>query len=225
MSSLDSDGPFQTFASALTGPNRQRREKTLNSLINYVSSLEAISETEMTNLWCALFRSLYMARSGDIYEIILRITSKLFLFFENKEQSFLFYRIFWRSIRGECLRNESKNSERLIRAMMFEGIVYMHENRWEHSAVDNVMDVIEEEVLTLTPILDLDGGARRSDSFKRRREQQNEKSKHASLDNLIDIIEDDVLTQQGLALLLASSFLQVRGRPLFRFITPVVDII
>ena len=108
---------------------------------------------------------------------------------------------------------------------MFEGIVYMHENRWEHSAVDNVMDVIEEEVLTLTPILDLDGGARRSDSFKHRREQQNEKSKHASLDNLIDIIEDDVLTQQGLALLLASSFLQVRGRPLFRFITPVVDII
>ena len=143
-----------TFARALASPDKEIRDKTLKSLINYASSLQEISELEMLKLWKALYYCMWLSDKAVIQQELAGSISELFKSFKKTNIALLYYRMFYRTmIREWSLLDQHRINKfyYLIRLMLREGLSSMHKQSWSDESVYGIMDILEEEVLIKLP--------------------------------------------------------------------------
>jgi ribosomal RNA-processing protein 1 len=136
-----------TFARALASPDKEIRDKTLESLIKYASSLKEITDLEMLKLWKALYYCMWLSDKAPIQQELAGSISELFHSFKKRDVGMLYYRMFYRTmIREWSLLDQHRINKfyYLIRLMLREGLISMQKSGWTEEG-------IEEEVLTKTP--------------------------------------------------------------------------
>ena len=151
---ISTDESHVTFARALASPDKEIRDKTVKSLINYVSTLQEITELEMLKLWKALYYCMWLSDKAPIQMELALALSGLFRSFKNMDFAVMFYRLFFRTmIREWTLLDQHRINKfyTLIRLMLREGLSFMYKNGWSAESVDSLLDVLEEEVLVKTP--------------------------------------------------------------------------
>jgi ribosomal RNA-processing protein 1 len=153
-SMLATDESTITFARALASPDKEIRDKSVHSLIRYVSVLQAITEMEMLKLWKALHYCMWLSDKTTIQMELAEGLSKLLVSFNNDDFALLYFRIFFRTmIREWTLLDQHRINKfyTLIRLMLREGLLFLQRKDWQNDSVDAFLDILEEEVLTKTP--------------------------------------------------------------------------
>jgi Nucleolar protein,Nop52 len=153
-SMLATDESTITFARALASPDKEIRDKSVQSLIRYVSVLQAITEMEMLKLCKALYYCLWLSDKTTIQMELAEVLSKLLVSFKNDDFALLYFRIFFRTmIREWTLLDQHRINKfyTLIRLMLREGLLFLQRKDWQNDSVDAFLDILEEEVLTKTP--------------------------------------------------------------------------
>jgi ribosomal RNA-processing protein 1 len=151
---LATDESTVTFARALVCPDKVTRDKSVQSLIRYVSVLQEITEMEMLKLWKALHYCMWLADKTAIQMELAEGLSKLLTSFKNDDLALLYIRIFFRTmIREWTLLDQHRINKfyTLIRFMLREGLLFLQRNDWQNDSVDDFLNILEEEVMTKTP--------------------------------------------------------------------------
>ena len=155
MTSIVSTGDSHvTFARALACPDKEVRDKTVVSLINYVAGLQNITEMEMLKLWKALYYCMWLSDKALIQMELAQALTGLFNSFKERDFAVLYFGIFFRTmVREWTLLDQHRINKfyTLIRLMLREGLSSMHKNGWTAESMDSLLDALEEEVLVKTP--------------------------------------------------------------------------
>ena len=155
MTSIVSSGDSHvTFARALACPDKEVRDKTVVSLINYVAGLRNITEMEMLKLWKALYYCMWLSDKALIQMELAQALTGLFNSFNERDFAVLYFGIFFRTmVREWTLLDQHRINKfyTLIRLMLREGLSSMHKNGWTAESMDSLLDALEEEVLIKTP--------------------------------------------------------------------------
>ena len=151
---VSSDESHVTFARALASPDKEIRDKTVASLINYVATLQSITEMEMLKLWKALYYCMWLSDKAPIQMELAHALSGLFKSFKEKHYAVLYFSIFFRTmVREWTLLDQHRINKfyTLIRLMLREGLSSMYKKGWTADSMDGLLDILEEEVLLKTP--------------------------------------------------------------------------
>ena len=143
-----------TFARALASPDKEVRDKTVKSLINYASSLREITELEMLKLWKALYYCMWLSDKAPVQMELAQAISGLLRSFKEEEIAAMYFGMFFRTmVREWTLLDQHRVNKfyTLIRLILREALSSMHKKGWGIEAVDSLLDVLEEEVLVKTP--------------------------------------------------------------------------
>ena len=143
-----------TFARALANPKKKIRSKTIGSLISYAASVQVITEMEMLKLWEALYYSFLMADDALIQSELALAISTLFRSFTNREISYMYYRMYYRTVIGEWTSTDQARIKKLCtltRFMLREGMFFMQRELWSSKATVRIMNILKEEALLKTP--------------------------------------------------------------------------
>lgn len=144
------------FARALASPDKTIRDKTIVTLIKYVSSLQELSDLEMLKLWKALYYCMWLSDKQAIQQELATALSNLFKSFKVHKLAILFYKMFFQTMHREWTLLDQHRVNKfyiLIRMMIREGFQYMYSKKFSQSSVESILDVIEEEVSYLFVIL------------------------------------------------------------------------
>ena len=151
---LATDESTVTFARAIASPDKEIRDKSVQSLIRYVSILQEITEMEMLKLWKALHYCMWLSDKATIQMELAEVLSKLLVSFKSTDFALLYFRMFFRTmVREWTLLDQHRINKfyTLIRFMLREGLLFLQRKDWQNDVVDAFLDILEEEVMTKTP--------------------------------------------------------------------------
>jgi len=121
------------FAKTLVSPDKETRDKTCVSLVQFITEMESSSELEMLKLWKALYYCLWLADKTPVQLELATFLSKIFRQFPKKKLSVLCLRCFLRTMQREWTFLDQFRVEKfyvLMRLVLRESLSYLNENKW-----------------------------------------------------------------------------------------------
>lgn len=151
--SLDEDQ--LQLAKNLANPiDNELRERTVDSLRSYLSSIKSISELNMLKLWKALHYCMWLCDKSPIQIELAERLSGLVHVFTRPKLCVLFLTCFLRTIMREWALLDQHRMNKFYmfyRHMLRQSIAYIHSNKWKKSTVTGILTAFDVEILQKTP--------------------------------------------------------------------------
>mmetsp|Transcript_23927 Transcript_23927/g.35125 ORF Transcript_23927/g.35125 Transcript_23927/m.35125 type:complete len:563 (+) Transcript_23927:79-1767(+) len=143
------------FARALAHPDKTVRDKTVNELKKYLSSLKDITDIDMLKLWKALFYCLWLADKGIVQLELSETLANLIHSFSKASLAYDKYlTMFFRTMMREWHHLDQYRLNKfysLIRFMIRQALIRLRDAKWNKKQVTMFVEALSNEVLTKHP--------------------------------------------------------------------------
>ena len=145
----------QKLAKYLVSPDEKIRNNAIKALESYIKNNSKFDDLDMLKLWKALYYCYWYSDKSVAQLELANALAKFIHKFKSSKFSFLFFRMFLRTILREWHFIDQYRINKfynLIRFILRESFIYIKSSTlWNENEFRELLEILEEEILNKTP--------------------------------------------------------------------------